>query len=385
MSDHHAIAGVTATLKALLEDRMTLSAAALPPGERVTVTTSHPDIKSATPPPGPRLNVFLFEIAQNPHLRNDDRTGTPGTGGGLPSLALDLHYLITCFPVVPEDDLTGHTVLGDALQVLNDHPVIAPAMLRQRGVTAGEPLVHDALLYETDHLRITIRPRSLEDSMRLWAALKEPIRLSVAISVSVVRLDSRRPGRITEPVRAVSLQAAPAAIPEITAVEPPRVAVGQYLTIQGFHLGARDSTVLLGPVTLTPLRSAPDGLTVAVPDHPDLQPGTLPLRVLLPGPGGGAGALVSNTASVTLVPLITKVAAQDGRLLIDGQRLYVTGRPCQVQVGDACFEPDPATASPTHLEVALGALAPSQYAVRVRLDSRDSLPWPPLSVQWPGN
>src|ERR671914_2351999 len=122
MADFRGIGGVSATLRALLDDRMEL-----PDGvNQVAVTVGPPPFSSKDIDPQkevPRVNLFLYRITENGHVQNQDlpRRGSPGAFG-LPPLSLDLHYLVTAYgnDAVPGvastfDETRAHFLLGSAM------------------------------------------------------------------------------------------------------------------------------------------------------------------------------------------------------------------------------------------------------------------------------
>lgn len=123
MSDFSGIAGVTRTLVRLLDDRMREIAT-------VTVTAAPP---GSTPQgvAGSRLNVFLYRVQQDPTLRNQDLpAAAPPLAFGRPPLSLDLCYLVHAEGADPADDAAAHRVLGDAMLVLHEVPIVTASLLR---------------------------------------------------------------------------------------------------------------------------------------------------------------------------------------------------------------------------------------------------------------
>jgi hypothetical protein len=222
VSDYQAIAGVSATLRALLDDRMALTAPSLPPSTRVTVTVSHPDVKPTTTPTGPRLNLFLYEIAHNPFLRNQEIAG-PG-GPGYPPLALELHYMLTCFPVITDDDQTIHAVLGDAMRVLHDTPVLAASLTRTRGFAAGDPLQDERLRDAYEQVKLSFHTQPFETATKIWSALNEPYRLSVTFAVSALQIESTRTLTPAAPVKEPRILAIPTPVRQTPPPPDPEVA-----------------------------------------------------------------------------------------------------------------------------------------------------------------
>jgi hypothetical protein len=122
-----------------------------------------------------RLSIWLYQITENEFLKNQPVARTNGhtTMQDMP-LALNLHYLITPFAPTPEAD---HRVLGLAMQTLYDNAIL-PLRRPEEDIS--------------EELRVIFCRVSLEELTRVWEALREPYRLSVAYTVRVTRIDSRR-------------------------------------------------------------------------------------------------------------------------------------------------------------------------------------------------
>jgi hypothetical protein len=173
MSNSLAIAAVTATLRQLLDRGL-----ADVPGTRVT--TRPPD-KARTEAAGNQVNLFLYQITPNAAWRNiPAATGPPSQ----PPLALNLYYLLSAYGDNEDDPgPMSHQLLGQAMRLLHDHPVLDPAVVR--GALPGADL-HE----QVERVRITLQPLSLDEMSKLWTTFQAPYRLSVAYEAAVVRIDS---------------------------------------------------------------------------------------------------------------------------------------------------------------------------------------------------
>ena len=319
MSDFKAIAGVSATLRTLLRDRM---------ANQVPVTIAPPDVQvsSAT---GRRVNLFLYQITENAHLKNQE---IPGTGHpadyGHPPLSLDLHYLLTAYGESEEDEGEAHQVLGDAMRVFHDHALITDQLRQTRDAEPHQPVLDPGLRGQFEQVKLCLEPIGLEDLSKVWTALTQPYRLSVAYKISVVQIESRRPRRIALPVLDLPRDAAPRVHmvpfqhPQITDVSPMLARIGDKLMIRGVNF-VRAVRVKIGHLSL-PVTPLPDGsieLTIPQDKYPDNSPidekdrlraGPQTVQVVtavttLPGK-----YLRSNLAVFMLVPNITAVNPTSG-------------------------------------------------------------------------
>jgi len=185
MSNHLAIAAVTATLRQLLINGVDL------PGNNIT--TRPPDRARTGNDNSDQLNLFLYQTSLNPAWRNADLPRQSGHGDvGQPPLALNLHYLITAFGQ-GDDETLSHQWLGAAMRTLHDHPLLGANEIR--GAMAGNDL-HS----QVERVRITPQPLSLEEMSKLWTTFQTQYRISAAYQVDVVLIESRRPARTALPV-----------------------------------------------------------------------------------------------------------------------------------------------------------------------------------------
>jgi len=141
------------------------------------------------------LTVFLFEAGEDPSARNRPRLRTQGANDILiakPPMALLLRYLLTPWGGT---EAARHLILGRAMQVLYDRPILSGAQL------VG------SLAAEAQALKVTLAPLSLEERTRVWHAVQRPYRLSVSYEVRVVNMDSEMSNRV-RPVRQRTVDAA---------------------------------------------------------------------------------------------------------------------------------------------------------------------------------
>lgn len=179
MSSHTAIADVGDTLVSILRDRM---------GDFIDIDDG--DIALASPDqvePGDdfRLTIFLYDVTENEHLKNESRPTDVGKRNGSP-LVLDLYYLLTAHPSKSGGDkrttktIEQHQVLGAAMQILQDDAIITGSDLK--GTLAGG-----------DSLHVSIDSTSGERVTNIWSTFPEtPYRPSVTYVVTPVTIESTR-------------------------------------------------------------------------------------------------------------------------------------------------------------------------------------------------
>jgi len=186
LSNALAIAATTATLRSLLIHGLSIP--------DVTVRPLDSARKGLA---GNQVNLFLYQTMLDAALRNQDmpRHVKPGETGQ-PPLPLTLYYLITAFGE-GDDETKAHQLLGRAMSVLHDHPLLGADEIEQ--ATAVDVAGSD-LQEQVERVRITPQPISLEETSKLWAAFQTNYRLSAAYQVSVILIESTRPTRTPLPV-----------------------------------------------------------------------------------------------------------------------------------------------------------------------------------------
>ena len=122
---------------------------------------------------GRQINLFLFEVTEDAHLRAAAREALP------PQLALSLRYLLSVYGDDGDRaDLSAHQVLSEAMRVLHENAVL-PVGGTGRDAAATPPL------------HIVLQPMSLDEMSKLWGSWSSPYRLSVVYDVSPVLLGRR--------------------------------------------------------------------------------------------------------------------------------------------------------------------------------------------------
>lgn len=322
MSDHLAIGGVSLTLKALLEDRMDFTLPSLMTTQKATITISAPDVTHGGIT-GPRLNIFLYHIAENIFLKNQEIPGQGHPGDyGHPPLSLVLFYLLTAYGRAEIDDVPAQQVLGDAMRVMHDFPLVTDSLVKER-VGGGIPILDTSLIGEFEHVKITLDTASVDDLSKIWTTFPNTsYRCSVAYQVSVVQIESRRLRPPTLPVRERRVYALPFRGPQITEVfrDPPLnnirsaiAAPGETLRIRGQNLYSTATRVMLRDQSATIGTLEDKELTVTVPAT--LQTGAHPVQVVhdvmlevVDGqPPVAHRGYFSNTAVFLLIPAMTAI------------------------------------------------------------------------------
>jgi hypothetical protein len=166
---------VLASVSATLVARLTEGFSDLGPPAPVAALD---DLRRTPADDPPQVTLFLYDIVEEPTLRNRGKT-VEEVAGRLRErkqpLALCLHYMMTAWA---GDRVTEQRLLGRVLRVLYDDAVLdGPELV---GVLAG-----------TDsQLKVSLSTMKLDDRSRIWWAISQPYRLSVNYEVRVVDIDA---------------------------------------------------------------------------------------------------------------------------------------------------------------------------------------------------
>jgi hypothetical protein len=275
MSSALAIAGVTATLRDLLNDGLINHNVSGVLGSTVTVSVMPPDrVVAANGSEASQINLFLHRVTPNSGWRNEGLPSRDGSGRQRLSnapLALNLHYLLSAYS---SGDLHAEILLGYAMQLLHETPVLT----RQAIQTALNPspdvgsalppalraLADSGLENQIEQIKITPEFLDTEEMSKLWTATLSHFRPTAAYMATVVLIQARQPVGSPLPVlsrgpvdpvtlrdRGVVVQTG--LVPPLPMLEMLASRDGQPVTrldhvvdLNGHHLDGTGRTVLLG-------------------------------------------------------------------------------------------------------------------------------------------
>jgi hypothetical protein len=237
MSNPLAVSAVTAAFAQLLHRALTDTGL---PGTGVRLDAPDP-FQEAT---GPLLNLFLFDVGPHPSFRADDPH----------MLGLRLHYLLTSYGEGAKgtggNQLEAQHVLAHAMSYVHDNAILTRVHVRDaiQAYSAGAaprygPLATADLDGDVELVKLTPLPQTPDDVSRLWTALNQPYRLSVAYEASAVLIKRRRTASAAPPVRSAGVYVLTMSKPVIEAVTPPSVTVDDQLVLTGSNLWAPDARV----------------------------------------------------------------------------------------------------------------------------------------------
>jgi hypothetical protein len=407
MSNTLAIAAVTATLRNLMAQGVTRD----PELEDTVVTTLPLDKARRDTDTTNQLNVFLYHAIPNGAWRNWDLPQQVKAGEtGFPPLALNLYYMLTAYG---RDNDSGqpfsHHVLGRAMRVLHDHPLLGRNEIR----TA---LVNNDLHNQVERIRFTWQPLSVDDLSKLWTGFQSQYRLSVAYEAAVVLIESARASKAPLPVltrgeKDDGVIAQPDLIPSFPTIDgiltprqpsiqkeengvaqQPVVEMGDTITVVGHHFNSGQITARFkNPLLTNPIQiqAEPgrtyDRLRVAIQNGPQAPwiagVFTVDLEVLTQREGTTEQVKrTTNEVSLSLAPTITTtlpmaITRVNGNATVN-LRCSPAVRPEQrvaLLFGDREVPAEAHPATTNDLTFTIRDVETGTYLIRLRVDGTDSI------------
>lgn len=319
MSNAQAVAAITATLQAILlnevplgsPDLVDLSVSILPLDKARGANTNN------------QLNLFLYMVNRNAAFANADMPRQVQSGEvAISPLPLNLYYLVTAFG--RDDDVVqpfGHELLGKAMSVLYDHPILSAADITSATQTL---LPGNDLASQLERVRITMHPLTIDELSKLWTGFSMQYRLSAAYEVGVALIESTRGTQAGLPVltRGPGDQGVAAQSnllppePTLTGVTSPNAQpsarLNDVVALSGFNLNGSNISVLLAhPLLDQPVPVVPNpggtatNLAFKVPNTPAVLPaGFYTVTVIVQRPGE-TFQRATNAAPLAVAPTAT--------------------------------------------------------------------------------
>jgi len=390
MSTNASIAAVTASLTNMIQ----AAVAADPTVSSGTVTARPPD-RARQGAPVNQVNLFLYRTSIDAAWRNQDPPAIRPGESGQPPLPLVLSYLITAYGE-DDDEILAHRLLGIAMGVLNDRPVLSRSQIASALPPPGSDLQN-----QVERVRITPDPRPQDEISRMWTTFNTGYRLSVSYDAAVVLIDSTRPAVAAPPVLVRGRQdtgplAGASLFPQLQMAVPPNrqpaAQPGDVLTLTGSYLNAITAVQLSHPLTPQPLTLAPlsrtaSQLTVQLPDPAQLPAGIVTVAATFgalmdQAAGAGPVTVTSNVVPVALAPKLVSNAPLTVKLAHSGPTTVTVncspavqpGQTIALIVGSQLVSSEPLQAASSQLSFSLQGFTAGTYLLRVRIDQADSIP-----------
>lgn len=229
-----AIGAVTKSIAELLAKKMNkpqLLGATTP-----KVTTLPPDDERVDDNDG--VNLFLYRVSEDSFNKNMDWRGDKSNAGAhRPALSLNLYYLLTSYTKKSngsaQDDITAHQLLGNAMAILNEYPVLNNTHDGDFDADLDTQFPQE-LRDSFERIKITLMPNSMDEFSKIWTGLNKAYRLSVTYEVSLVQIAPTAPTAATQPpIQQVSLDVKASGAPILASITPPTGTAGQQVTLKG--------------------------------------------------------------------------------------------------------------------------------------------------------
>jgi len=295
MSNYLAVAAVTETLAHVIREAVTPAI----PG--VLVSTTRPD--RAGKDAAPRVNVYLYQAAPNPALRNSDLPMRDAAGrlAHAPRTPLNLQYLVTFYG--PDEQLVPQQLLALTVSAVHAHAVLKPCTIVAALRAAPNGFLDGSdLAYQREPVTVSPLTMNLEELSKLWQIMFQvPYSLTVAYQASVVLLDGD-PVPAALPIQGLGrkpMSGMPPSIDAVAGLDGAPLAAGGTAVVTGRGLGGSAAAATLGGVPLEVLPASTDTRVLVLLKGTALRAGTASLRIT--PPGGVAGAV-----DVTLLPVVVR-------------------------------------------------------------------------------
>lgn len=403
MSNYLAIATVTESLRHIVEDVLSV----IESGAGVTVT--RPDLSAKEP--STHVNIYLYQVTPNAALRNVDLPTRRQDGGVVarPTVALDLHYVISVHGAEGDGEMEAQRILGATISALHARPLLTRGVIEDVLTETSLAILQESdLADQVESVRITPASLNLEELSKLWSVFfQTSYVLSVAYQCSVVLIEAPVATSQALPPHTAGIRAVPfgrATIAEIIDEEGTDIpiTVNSTLLLTGSGLKGESVTLRIGDAEAVPARVTDKEVRVDLTDEDAvdvaaLRAGVLPAqlvyRVAL-DPDDPVESLrvgwASNPFPLVLRPLVDATEQVDGAggdpqlevtLLPDvGSRQRATlllnqlnpapgERPLSYVIDAPSRSGDAAS---DVLSFAISDVAPATYLLRVQIDGAES-------------
>lgn len=391
MSNHLAVATVTATLRNLLQEAVSTDVTG------ANVTNVHPHDNANLPALG--ANLYLYQAVPNAALRNRDLPTRTAAGQTVqrPTVALDLHYLLSFYGT--ESQLEPQRVLGSAARALHARPLLTQDMIQAtldaaRLEDPNHYLLASDLADDVERVKLQPMPLDLEALSKLWSVLLQtPYTLSMAYLASAVLIEAEETPRRPLPVRERVIGVSPFQRAHIDAIETEDgatepIQMGDTIVLRGTQLAGAIAGIRVGVVGgLAPVANSvtPSEAKVALTD-PALRAGVVGVQIAY---DGGA---TSNVAALVLRPRVARDGGGNYRVTHDAgagtiavvltpevepeQRVELflnEFRPASGPGRAYRFDAEPATAATDTVTFTVGGVAAGRYLVRVQVSAAETV------------
>ncbi|MFG6094521.1 DUF4255 domain-containing protein [Leptothoe sp. ISB3NOV94-8A] len=402
MSNHLAIATVTATLQRLLQGAIQRDV----DGARVT-TLKPNSIGSSTPESG--INLFLYQVAHNNALRNGDTATFRSKKGPIRRhSSLDLYYMLSAYG--NDTELEPQRLLGSVVRTLSDKTVLTADMI-DTAIVDSAFLANSDLTTQTQQININPVPMDMDELSKIWSTFfQAPYSLSLVYKVMAVVIDGEISTQKALPVREryfggmVPFPHQPV-IEKVIAQSGPLSPIDEKtpLRILGKLLQGPNTQIKVGDAEIVPNSITDNEINVSLTDAPrlSLRAGIQSAQVIHYGgqqQSQHSSKIVnqsvlinSNALPFVLRPTVTSIKVVDIEGVDDDPRTGILQISTYLPVGaqqhvvlalnewstDApvtyLFTASPRAADTDSLTISISGVKPGDYLVRLQVDGADSL------------
>lgn len=271
----------------------------------VLTTVKRPEI-AAVDDVVPKLNLFLYQIDFDPHLKNHSLDD-----GHPPPLWLILRYLITAYDAGNDSDtVAAHRLLGRGLACLQEINFLSPTV--------------PALADNPEPLKLSFDSSDVELLSKVMQGSEEKYRISAAFQVRPVLIAPDVPPSYAPLVLTVGPPSAegvvvlPSMGPILKDITPSRFEGGATLEFSGDGINGSIESVFIGTMELPVIAAREGAIQVVVPNVSSISAGYQPACVARRLPSGRQQT--SNPLFVSLLPTVT--TATHGVLTANGTKLF---------------------------------------------------------------
>lgn len=311
MSNHLAIATVTATLAQILQSEVEKDV----PG--TTVTTARPDAANAALG-GTRVNVYLYQVTPNAAWRNMDLPTRADNGRLMqkPRVALDLHYLFTFYGAEVQQE--PQRMLGSTVRALHSKPILGREQIRSTVNSPAFPfLALSNLAEDIELVKFTPTSLTLEELSKLWAVFfQTQYTLSVTYQGTVVLIETDDTPSTSLPVLDRNVYVVPFRAPVVEEIKLDAPLPGPIVALSDIVINGRalrgDVTQVnfggskLAPAIPTSIADTEVKVTLPVDLHAGVQGLQIEHQFLMGTPPTPHRGFESNVAPFVLAPTITQ-------------------------------------------------------------------------------
>jgi Pvc16 N-terminal domain len=252
MSNHLAIATVTATLARIIQTGIQSATGSAP-----KVTMLQPSAGSGIPETG--VNIYLYQVSPNTSYLNSDLTHRRPKGDLIrrAQIGVDLSYMLTVYG--DEQRMEPQIFMSAILRALVDYPFLTASMFQETIDDSQYEFLYGSTLPEqTERVRLTPVALNSSEAFQIWSQLPQAkAALSILYQASVVLIEGNAMGDVPMPVserRTYVGQGQPYIDRVTQAGKDPRAAVTlkSKLSIIGRNFQSADTKVRVGQTILMP-------------------------------------------------------------------------------------------------------------------------------------